>query len=73
MYGVVSSTSKIESAVEIYKYEYKYLGCVEKWDGDARTGDVGTRGRGGSGTRGRGDSGTSGVGDAATHFLSIEF
>ena len=35
-------------------------GCVEKWDGEAGTGDVRTRGLGDSGTRGRGDVGTRG-------------
>ena len=51
-------------------------GCVEKWDGDAGTGDVGTRGLGDSGTWGRGDLGTWGRGDmemlgledSVTHF-----
>ena len=36
------------------------VGCVEKWDGDAGTGDVGTRGLRDSGTWGRGDAGTRG-------------
>ena len=41
-------------------------GCVEKWDGDAGTGDVETRGRGDVGTWGHGDSGTRGLGDVGT-------
>ena len=43
-------------------------GCVEKWDRDAGTGDVGTWGLGDVGTRGRGDMGMLGREDSATHF-----
>ena len=37
-----------------------WFGCVEKWDGDAGTGDTGTWRLGDLVTRGRGDSGTRG-------------
>ena len=47
------------------------VGCVEKWDGDAGTGDMGTRGLRDSGTWRRGDAGMRGHGDSGTHFYHL--